>query len=104
AQLTLEAMETRWKTANILRFDQAATTLMARVNVTSLQDWLGVQKSLNSVAPIKSWRLDILATDHAVLALNYFGDPERRVRALSRVYMGLSEDPKTPGSWILTRR
>ena len=104
ASLTLDALEDRWKTANILRFDQESTSLTTRIPVSGLQDWLGVQKALNSVAPIKAWRLAVLATDHAIVDIDYIGDQARLDQALRRVSLGLSEDSETPGSWILTRR
>jgi len=69
-----------------------------------LQDWLDVQKALNRVAPIKAWRLAVLATDHAIVDIDYIGDQARLDQALRRVSLGLSEDSETPGSWILTRR
>ncbi|MAL74665.1 MAG: hypothetical protein CMM62_06790 [Rhodospirillaceae bacterium] len=104
ASLTLDALEDRWKSANILRFDQESTSLTTRVSVSGLQDWLDVQKALNRVAPIKAWRLAVLATDHAIVDIDYIGDQARLDQALRRVSLGLSEDSETPGSWILTRR
>lgn len=104
ASLTLDALEDRWKAENILRFDQESTSLTTRVSVSGLQDWLDVQKALNRVAPIKAWRLAVLATDHAIVDIDYIGDQARLDQALRRVSLGLSEDSETPGSWILTRR
>ncbi|MEC9266498.1 MAG: DUF2066 domain-containing protein [Pseudomonadota bacterium] len=103
ASLTLEAMEARWKGENILRFDQAASKMMARVGLNGLEEWLKVRASLAEVAPIKSWRLSELATSHAVLEIDYIGDTDRLSRAFARVALVLA--PGTDGeTWTLTRR
>lgn len=103
ASMTLDAMEARWKGENILRFDQEASKLTARVGLTGLEDWLKIRASLSSVAPIKSWRLSELATSHAVLEIDYIGDTDRLGRAFARVALALA--PGDGGeTWTLTRR
>lgn len=104
AGLVLEALEKRWKSANILRFDQGGETLRARVQVTGLEDWLSVRTALDTVAPITNWRLAVLAMDHAILDIDYVGDTARLNQALSRVSMGLVEDGGRPGTWTISRR
>lgn len=103
ASLTLDAMEERWKGENILRFDQDASKLTAKVGLSGLEDWLKVRASLGDVAPIKSWRLSELATTHAILEIDYIGDTDRLSRAFARVALALApgQDGET---WTLTRR
>ena len=108
ASLTLEALEARWKRGNVLRFDQEAETLIARVGLTDLSDWLSVRDSLDSVASIRAWRLSELTIAHAVVEIDYVGDTAQLSRALARQAMVLISGKEVPGEkgdiWLLTRR
>lgn len=103
ARKTVTALETRWKRANILRFDQQAATLNAHVTLTGIQDWLLIQQALNAAAPIKTWRLSLLAVDHAEVEIDHIGDTTRLNQALSRAAVQLSPNPTGDG-WVLSRR
>lgn len=104
ARLTLAAMEARWKTANILRFDQDAETLIARVQLSRFEDWLAARSALDAAAPIKTWRLLELSTLAAVVAIDYVGDVGRLGQALSRASYTLGQDPEEADTFIMFRR
>lgn len=101
--LTMEAMESRWKTENILRFDQEAASITAMVDLTNLQEWLAIKAALDRTAPIKEWRLSELSVSRAVVEIDYIGDQDRLNRELARVALGLAagEDDQ---AWTLFRR
>lgn len=104
ASLVLDALDSRWKQANILRFDQDAETLTARIGLRGgLSDWLSLKGALNSIAPIKTWRLAELATGHAVVEIDYVGGTDRLNQALARRSMTLV--PGEEGEdWQMLRR
>jgi hypothetical protein len=104
ARLTLRAMENRWKAANILRFDQEAETLTARVDLTRFEDWLAARQALNSVAPIKNWHLLELSTRAAVVSIDFVGELTGLGQAFFRVSYALGPDPEATDRFILTKR
>lgn len=104
ARLTLAAMEARWKIANILRFDQDAETLVARVQLARFEDWLAARSALDAAAPIKTWRLIELSTMTAVVSIDYVGDVARLGQALSRASYTLGQDPEQADTFIMSRR
>ncbi|NMM46129.1 DUF2066 domain-containing protein [Rhodospirillaceae bacterium KN72] len=91
AAIVRDALDTRWKRANILRFDESAETLTARVGLVSgLTDWLSVRQVLNGLAPVKSWRLSELATNHAVVEIDFVGNTARLQQAFARSALQLT--------------
>ena len=87
-------LDRRWKAANMLRFDEEATSLVARAPLTGLNDWLSVRSSLDSISAITEWRLAELNTDYAMVSINYVGDEVRLSQAFARLNLSLLADPE----------
>jgi len=104
SSLILDALDQRWKRENILRFDQDTESLSAEVNLRNLEDWLSVRSVLNTVPPIREWRLLELTTTKAVLDIDYVGDTTRLTQSFARSAISLVPGDDGPEDrWMLLR-
>lgn len=87
-------LDARWKSENMLRFDQEATTLQVVAPLAGLADWLSVQSSLNSVSAVTGWKLAELNATYARVSIDYVGDEERLGQAFALQNLLLSVDPE----------
>lgn len=83
------AVDTGYKQANALNFDQS-TTLSAIVPLAGLDDWLAVRDRLSRVPQVRSFEVVSLSRAEAALVLHVVGDQDKMRTALANA--GLSLD------------
>lgn len=97
---TMAQVEEAWKVANILDLRQSGT-IVARVPITTLQDWIAVRDRLSGIPAVRSSHLMSLGHDGARVEIHYVGDPAQLRLALAQHNLELGgSDP----DWVLQRR
>lgn len=78
-----------WKAQTMVNAGQV-NKVMVRVAISSLQDWVQVEKKLNAVSAVDDVTLDSLTAGRAVVSLSYEGDLRRLQLALGKQGMQLA--------------
>jgi hypothetical protein len=92
-----DSLDERWKSANLLRFDQAGLMLVA-VPITALADWVGINNGLERLPEVSQVEIASFARDMVRARIRYIGDQFRFEEALGRLGLTLSREGE---SWRL---
>jgi hypothetical protein len=91
------SLDERWKSANLLRFDQAGL-MVVDVPITALSDWVGIDRGLASLPEVSQVEIATFARDNVRAQIRYIGDQFRLEQALARLGLALSREGD---SWLL---
>ena len=83
-------MEDSWKSTNIIEFDRPGRMLLA-VPLTSLEQWISVERRLNNIASISNVSLISLTRDSAAIEITHFGDENRLAATLAQQDLALEQ-------------
>ena len=87
------ALEDSWKSKNIIDFDRPGRMVLA-VPLTSLEQWVSVERRLNNIASISEVALISLTRDSAAIEISHFGDETQLAETLAQQDLVL-EQPAT---------
>jgi hypothetical protein len=82
------AIEDSWKSKNVIQFDRPGHMLLA-VPLTSLEQWVSVERRLNNVASISEVSLISLTRDSAAVQISHFGDESQLAVTLAQQDLAL---------------
>ncbi len=85
------SLDERWKSANLLRFDQAGI-MVVDIPITALSDWVGINKGLESLPEVSQVEVAAFARDNVRAQIRYIGDQFRLEQALARLGLTLSRE------------
>jgi hypothetical protein len=91
------SLDERWKSANLLRFDQAGI-MVVDIPISGLSDWVGIDKGLESLPEVSQVEISTFARDKVRAQIRYVGDQYRLQQALARLGLTLSREGD---SWLL---
>ena len=91
------SLDERWKSANLLRFDQAGL-MVVDIPITALSDWVGINKGLESLPEVSQVEIATFARNNVRAQIRYIGDQFRLEQALARLGLALSREGD---SWLL---
>ena len=77
------ALEEEWKSKNTIEFDRPGRMLLA-VPLTSLEQWVSVERRLNNIASISEVALISLTRDAAAIEISHFGDETQLATTLAQ--------------------
>ena len=96
---TKNALETEWKTANLVTMDRLARLPVA-VSLGSLEEWADIRRRLDQVGAIREIDVEAFSQQEAELVFNHIGNVSQLQRALETRGLRLSEGAQT---WRLQR-
>ncbi len=82
------ALEDSWKSTNIIEFDRPGRMVLA-VPLTSLEQWVSVERRLKNVAAISEVALISLTRDSAAVEISHFGDESQLAATLAQQDLAL---------------
>ena len=82
------ALEDSWKSTNIIEFDRPGRMVLA-VPLTSLEQWVSVERRLKNVAAISEVALISLTRDSAEVEISHFGDESQLAATLAQQDLAL---------------
>ncbi len=85
------SLDERWKSANLLRFDQAGI-MVVDIPITALSDWVDIDKGLESLPEVSQVEIATFARDNVRAQIRYIGDQFRLEQALARLGLALSRE------------
>ena len=91
-------LQEEWKQANVLRYDQQQEFLV-RVPLRSLQEWVGVQRSLNNISRVTGHDILSLSRNEAIVGLGFVGDEASLRDALAQGGLMLEPLEEAPAGW-----
>ena len=91
------SLSERWKSANLLRFDQGGVMLVS-VPIARLADWVAVKQSLERLPEVSAITMQNFARDRVGLEIRYIGDEVHLEQALARLGLALTREGE---SWLL---
>jgi hypothetical protein len=91
------SLDERWKSANLLRFDQGGLMLVS-VPIARLADWVAVKRDLEGLPEVSEIVMASFARDRVGLQLRYIGDESHLEQALARLGLALTREGE---SWLL---
>jgi hypothetical protein len=94
-----DTLDERWKEANLLRYDQAASMLV-EVPIEQLADWVEISRGMQGLTEIVGIEIASFARENVRAHIRYLGDQYRLEEALGRIGLGLSREGE---SWRLLR-
>lgn len=86
------AVEDSWKASNIIEFDRPGRIVVA-VPLTSLEQWISVERRLNNIASISEVSLISLTRDSAEIEIIHFGDETQLTTTLAQQDLALEQPP-----------
>ncbi len=92
-----DSLDERWKSANLLRFDQAGLMLVD-IPITALADWVGINRGLERLPEVSQVEIASFAREMVRARIRYIGDQFRLEQALARLGLTLSREGE---SWLL---
>jgi Uncharacterized protein conserved in bacteria (DUF2066) len=92
-----DSLDERWKSANLLRFDQAGL-MVVDIPIATLSDWVGINRGLESLPEVSQVEVASFARDKVRAQIRYIGDQFRLEQALARLGLALSREGE---SWLL---
>ena len=84
------AVEDAWKSTNIIEFDRPGRMLLA-VPLSSLEQWVSVERRLNNIATISNVSLISLTRDSAAIEISHFGDERQLATILAQQDLALEQ-------------
>jgi len=94
---TQASLDQRWKSANLLRFDQGGRMLVD-VPIARLADWVAVNAELTSLPEVSEIVMMSFSQDRVGLEMHYIGDERGLEQALARLGLALTREGE---SWLL---
>ncbi|HEX6112972.1 MAG TPA: DUF2066 domain-containing protein [Geminicoccaceae bacterium] len=94
-----DTLDERWKEANLLRYDQAASMLVD-IPIEQLADWVEISRGMEGLTEIVGIEVASFARENVRAQIRYLGDQFRLEEALGRIGLGLSREGE---SWRLLR-
>ena len=94
-----DTLDERWKAANLLRYDQAASMLVD-IPIEQLADWVEISRGMEGLREIVGIQVASFARENVRAQIQYLGDQFRLEEALARIGLGLSREGE---SWRLLR-
>jgi hypothetical protein len=91
------SLDERWKSANLLRFDQGGLMLVD-VPIARLADWVAVKQRLERLPEVSEIAMTSFARDHVGIQIRYIGDEVHLEQALARLGLALTREGE---SWLL---
>ena len=91
------ALEDQWKRENLLTGGEAGVAAVT-VPITSLADWLGVRKRLQSVAVVRGIETVLMSLDEVRVNLHYVGAAQQLQTALGQSDLALVREDN---EWVL---
>jgi hypothetical protein len=91
------SLDERWKSANLLRFDQGGLMLVS-VPIARLGDWVAVKQRLERLPEVTDIAMLSFARDRVGLEIRYIGDEIHLEQALARLGLALTREGE---SWLL---
>ena len=76
-------VEEDWKEENLIRFENQ-NSLVARLRLTGLRQWVEVRRKLEGSSFLRRWQLVAMTRRNVSVRLNYYGDPEQLRIALAQ--------------------
>jgi Uncharacterized protein conserved in bacteria (DUF2066) len=92
-----DSLDERWKSANVLRYDQAAT-MVVDIPIAQLADWVEISRGLQGLSEVDQVDIATFARNNVRAQIRYIGDQVRFEEALGRVGLALSRRGE---SWLL---
>ncbi|MFT5182179.1 MAG: hypothetical protein ACI8S3_002069 [Alphaproteobacteria bacterium] len=89
------ALEDSWISKNIIEFDRPGRMLLA-VPLTSLEQWVSIERKLNNIASISEVALLSLTRDSAAIEISHFGDETQLAATLAQQDLALELPESTP--------
>lgn len=86
------AVEDSWKASNIIEFDRPGRIVVA-VPLTSLEQWISVERRLNNFASISEVSLISLTRDSAEIEIIHFGVETQLATTLAQQDLALEQPP-----------
>ena len=83
AQQVAVEVEEDWKEENLIRFENQ-NSLVARLRLTGLRQWVEVRRKLEGISFLRRWQLVAMTRRNVSVRLNYYGDPEQLRIALAQ--------------------
>ena len=91
------SLDERWKSANLLRFDQGGLMLVG-VPIARLADWVAVKQRLERLPEVSEIVMASFARDRVGIQIRYIGDEVHLEQALARLGLALTREGE---SWLL---
>ena len=91
------SLDERWKSANLLRYDQGGLMLV-RVPIARLADWIAVKQRLERLPEVSEIVMTSFARDQVDIRIRYIGDELHLEQALARLDLALTREGE---SWLL---
>jgi len=92
-----DSLDERWKSANLLRYDQAGT-MVVDIPIARLSDWVEVSRGLEGLSEVDQVDVTMFARDNVRARIGYIGDQVGLEAALGRLGLALSREGE---SWLL---
>ena len=92
-----DSLDERWKSANLLRYDQAAT-MVVDIPIARLSDWVEINRGLEGLSEVDRVDVTMFARDNVRARIGYIGDQVGLEAALGRLGLALSREGE---SWLL---
>ena len=92
-----DSLDERWKSANLLRYDQAAT-MVVDIPIARLSDWVEISRGLEGLSEVDQVDVTMFARDNVRARIGYIGDQVGLEEALGRLGLALSREGE---SWLL---
>lgn len=96
---TKNALETEWKTANLVAMDRLAR-LPVTVALGSLEEWADIRRRLDQIGAVRGIDIEAFSQQRAELVVNHIGNVDQLRRAFEARGLQLSEGA---GTWRLQR-
>jgi hypothetical protein len=92
-----DSLDERWKSANLLRYDQART-MVVDIPIARLSDWVEIDRGLQGLSEVDRVEVAAFARNNVRARVRYLGDELRLEEALGRLGLALSRKGE---SWLL---
>lgn len=92
-----DQLDERWKSANLLRFDQAGI-MVVDIPITKLADWVQISDGLETLPEVNQVEIATFARGNVRAQIRYIGDQLRLEQAFARLGLGLSREGER---WLL---
>ncbi|MGH6899901.1 MAG: DUF2066 domain-containing protein [Geminicoccaceae bacterium] len=92
-----DSLDERWKSANLLRYDQAGT-MVVDIPIARLSDWVEISRGLQGLTEVDRVDITMFARNNVRAQIRYIGDQIGFEEALGRLGLALSRKGE---SWLL---
>ncbi len=96
---TVSEMKEAWKRQTLVNYG-AEVSLPVTVPVSTLSDWIMVQKQLEDTPIVRAIDVRSMTVHEAHIAIKYLGNPKKLALALAQSDLKLTQNPA--GDWVMT--